>query len=508
MLAKTFGISLQALEGMMIEIEVDVLNRGLPRFDIVGLPDASIKEARDRMRLAFENSGFMYPKHHIVANLAPANTKKEGLGLDLPIAIAILAGQGTIKTQSFQGTVFIGELALDGRIRAVPGVLPMVISARKLGVHRVIVPLENGLEAALVQGLKIHAFSCLNDLVSYLNGEKEADEVLNNEESTETLSLHDFSEVKGQSGAKRAMEIAAAGAHNLIMIGSPGSGKSMLAKCMPSILPTMELSEALEVTQIYSVSGMLQHKQRLISQRPFRSPHHSISNAGLVGGGKNPRPGEISLAHHGVLFLDELPEFRKDILELMRQPMEDGQLTLSRASGAYSYPARFMLIAAMNPCPCGYYGDGQRPCTCSELSVQRYRNRVSGPLLDRIDLHVDVPRLTFQEITQTNPSESSTQIRMRVDQARSIQRKRYHEESILNNAAMSSKQIKQFCRLTTTGQELLNQAFRKLKLSARAYDRILKVSRTIADLSGAETIQPEHLAEAIGYRGLDQKYFR
>jgi magnesium chelatase family protein len=507
LLAKTVGICLQALEGVLIEIEVDVLNRGLPRFDIVGLPDTSLREARERLRVSFENAGLPYPRHHIVANLAPANIKKEGPGLDLPLAVAIMAGQGYLKAKSFEDTVFIGEVGLDGRIREVPGVLPMSISAYKQGIKKAIVPIKNGAEAALVEGLEVYTFQSISDLASYLMGEKEAEPVLPASYSRPVEVLHDFAEVKGQPGAKRALEIAAAGSHNLIMVGSPGSGKTMLAKCIPSILPRMSTKESLEVTQVYSVSGLLQDVKRLMTQRPFRSPHHSISNAGLVGGGRNPRPGEISLAHYGVLFLDELPEFRKDVLELMRQPMEEGQLTISRASGSFSYPSRFMLVAAMNPCPCGYYGDPQRACTCSELSIHKYRNRISGPLLDRIDLHVDVPRLSYQDMVQPSLSEQSNAIRMRVEEARDRQLKRFHNQELINNAAMQSKHIKRFCSLSEDSQTLLNTAFRKQKWSARAYDRILKVARTIADLDSREMIEPSHLAEAIGYRGLDQKYF-
>lgn len=507
LLAKTIGICLQALEGILIRIEVEVLNRGLPKFDIVGLPDTSLREARERLRVSFDNAGIPYPKHHIVANLAPANIKKEGSGLDLPLAVAIMAGQGYLKGKSFEDTVFIGELGLDGCIREVPGVLPMVISAYKQGIKKVIVPVKNGAEASLVEGLAVYSFDSICDLASYLMGEKDAEPILPTSYSTRKEVIHDFAEVKGQSSAKRALEIAAAGSHNLVMIGSPGSGKTMLAKCMPAILPRMNVQESLEVTQVYSVSGQIQEVESLMTQRPFRSPHHSISNAGLVGGGRNPRPGEISLAHCGVLFLDELPEFRKDVLELMRQPMEDGQLTLSRASGSFSYPSRFMLVAAMNPCPCGYYGDPQRACTCSELAIHKYRNRISGPLLDRIDLHVDVPRLSYQDMIQPSPSESSYIIQMRVEEARERQLKRFREHELLNNAAMQPKHIKEFCTLTEDSQILLNTAYRKQKWSARAYDRILKVSRTIADLDGCERIGPSHLAEAIAYRGLDQKYF-
>ncbi|NLN84094.1 MAG: YifB family Mg chelatase-like AAA ATPase [Firmicutes bacterium] len=507
MLAKTFAICLQGLEGVLIETEVDVLSTGLPQFSIVGLPDTVIKEASERMKRTFVNSGLLFPRHRIMANLAPANIRKEGPGLDLALAVGILAGSGYLPEYEYIDTVFIGELALDGRIRGVPGVLAMAISAANQGIKRLIVAKENAHEASLVDSLDVYAFSSLLELVRYLRGESEEQAVEYEPEPTDDFYPIDFAEVKGQQAAKRGLEIAAAGAHNVLMVGTPGSGKTMLAKCLPTILPAMSKAESLEVTQIYSISGLLPSQGQLMVKRPFRSPHHSISAGGLVGGGRAPKPGEISLAHRGVLFLDELPEFKKAVLELLRQPMEDGTLTLARALGSFTYPAEFMLVAAMNPCPCGYYGDQEHPCTCSNLMIQRYRSRISGPLLDRIDLHLDVPRLSYEDITQTRPAESSEKIRERVERARQRQIQRFEKLKFNTNASMQPKHLKKFCSLDSQGQNLLNVAFKNNRLSARAYDRILKTARTIADLEDSDQIKSVHLAEAIGYRNLDRKYF-
>ncbi len=506
MLAKIRSCTLLGIHGQMVDVEVDVQSRGLPAFDIVGLPDAAVREAKERVKASIENSGFEFPRHRIVVNMAPADLKKEGPGFDLPIAIGVLAATGQVSRLEYPDTLFSGELSLDGRLREVTGVLPMAITARDGGLTRLVVAAGNGEEGALVKQVSVYAFMTLGDVVDYLNAKTPFDAVsLSDIDLDGDLYAEDFADVRGQEGAKRAIEVAAAGGHNLLMIGSPGSGKTMLARRIPSVLPSMGFDEALEVTRIYSVSGMLAEKGSLVRQRPFRLPHHSVSNAGLIGGGSVPRPGEVSLAHNGVLFLDELPEFRKDVLELLRQPLEDGRVTIARATATLSYPSSVMLICAMNPCPCGYYQDPVKPCSCADHQIRRYLSRISGPLLDRIDIHIEVPRVEYNDLENQQPAERSSVIRARVQKARDRQLARLEGTSCHNNAQMSSKTIRQFCQLSKEAKDLLRAAFVRLGLSARAHDRILKVARTIADLSESDRIEAEHLAEAISYRSLDKK---
>ena len=493
---RTLGIS--GIQGNAVTAECYISN-GLPGFDIVGLPDAAVKEARERVRAAAKNSGLTFPSSRITVNLAPANLKKAGTHFDLPILLSICAACGAVRKPKAT-SAFLGEVSLDGKVRPISGVLPMALAAKREGIQTLFVPAENAPEATLARGPAVIPVHTVAELAAGLNGEVELKEEQPWFPGKSDAEVLDFKDVLGQENVKRALEVAAAGSHNVLLIGPPGSGKSMLSKRLPSILPDMTWEESLEVTQIYSVMGMLSGKSPLVTRRPFRSPHHTVSNAGLAGGGTNPKPGEISLAHKGVLFLDELPEYHKDTLDLMRQPLEDGQVTISRVSGAVTYPAEFMLVCAMNPCKCGWYGDPSRRCTCSEQAVANYRGRISGPLLDRIDIVIEVPAVHFEELRSRAEAEPSAAIRERVNSARSIQNSRFADHQGMCNARMGPSEMREFCALDDTCAALMKQAFDALGLTARSYDRILRVARTIADLEHSEQIQPHHLAEAISYR--------
>ncbi len=508
MIVKILGSSVIGIEAHLIEVEVYTAP-GLPQFSTVGLPDVAVRESRERIKAAVKSSGYPFPRHHVTVNLAPADIRKEGTGFDLPMAAGILAAEGVVRPDLLGEYILIGELSLDGRIKGVQGVLPAAMQAGEMGLRGILVAPENAPEAAMVDRIEVIPVAGLAEVVEFLNG---AREIVPWQRDSQPLQPDpeeddcDFRDVQGQDQAKRALEIAAAGAHNLLMLGPPGSGKTMLARRLPTILPPLSFGEAVEAAKIYSVAGLLTRGDAVMRRRPFRAPHHTISDAGLIGGGLNPRPGEISLAHRGVLFLDELPEFRKNALEALRQPLEEGKVTIARASMTVTYPARFLLVAAMNPCPCGYYGDVRQTCRCSAQQIRQYQRRLSGPLLDRIDLHIEVPSLRYRDLAGRYQGETSAAIRERINRARAIQEQRFNTKAAPFNARMSDGEIKRHCRVDGESQQLLEMAMEKLGLSARAYKRILKVARTIADLDGAASLRSSHIAEAIQYRNLDRKF--
>ena len=506
MLATVYSSSVIGIDAYIVEVEVDI-SRGLPSFATVGLPEGAVRESKERVKAALKNSGYHFPADRITVNLAPADIKKEGSGFDLPIAIGILTATGLIPHQSLTDHLIIGELSLDGSIRLIKGSLSMAIMAKELGLKGIYLPSENALEAGVVKEINVYPVNTLSELVQSLNGIEYLTPI---QIDTDPMGIQrnydiDFSDVRGQENVKRALEIAAAGGHNLLMIGPPGAGKTMLAQRLSTILPSLSFDESLETSKVYSVMGLMPKGQGLITIRPFRGPHHTISDAGLIGGGQTPKPGEVSLAHNGVLFLDEMPEFKKNVLEVLRQPMENGTVTISRASSTVTYPANFILVGAMNPCPCGFFGDPKHECTCSYREIQRYRKRISGPLMDRIDIHVDVPSVLFRDLTGTSQGQSSFDISERVINARNTQENRFHKTKIHTNAMMNSRQIRKFCQIDDKSNSLLEMAMEKFALSARALSRILKISRTIADLAGSQDIEQIHIAEAIQYRSLDRK---
>jgi len=509
MISKVLSSAVIGIDAYIVQVEVDI-SQGLPAFATVGLPEGAVRESKERVKASIKNSGYHFPSDRITVNLAPADIKKEGSAFDLPMALGILAATGLVPKASFDQYIILGELSLDGLIRPVKGALPIAITAKEMDLKGIFLPVENAPEAAVVEGIGIYPVETLFQLVETLLGVSKIDpyEVDMKELFQKPEHLVDFGDVRGQENVKRTMEIAAAGGHNLILIGPPGAGKTMLTRRFYTILPQLSFQEALETSKVYSVMGLMPKGHGLIRARPFRAPHHTISDAGLIGGGQSPKPGEVSLSHNGVLFLDELPEFKKNVLEVLRQPMEDGSVTIARASSTVTYPANFMLVAAMNPCPCGFLGDPKRECACTYLQVQRYRSKISGPLMDRIDIHMEVPSVQFRDLSSKEGGQSSSEILERVEKAREIQTKRFQRMKIHTNASMNSRQIRRFCAVDSESDDLLEIAMDKLGLSARAHSRILKIARTIADLEENPDIHSQHVAEAIQYRSLDRRILR